>query len=602
MPRPVGEPAELLTRLRLTGMARGGLLALAIGDTGLGVADQPAGGGSHRPIGAGWALPTDPRAPDRVFTTVAMIEAEFGPRWVWWSKQTAATLIAGGVRPARCWDLVAVHRLLFGGAGGDPATIWAAASGLDDSAAPSTGQLDLLRQSGDEGEDPEQPVRPDGYLRPEWTDGGWRASPMRLGAWAAVAFATAQAQQRQLRAVADSAASAAGDPGAIAYSESAAELLCAELEADGLPIELSRAEQIIASSAGPRPRDETEAAQLRARRDTAVLSCLPGEEGYDLRKPAQVRAMLARAGIDVPDTRSWRLEAFRGAHPVIEALLAWRKAERVATTYGYDWLDRNVGSDGRLRGRWSGSDGAAGRMTAQAGLHNMPAELRPAVAAEPGHALVRADLGQIEPRVLAAVSGDRALAAATRADDLYAPVAATLGVQRSVAKVAVLAAMYGQTSGAAGRALAGLDAEYPVAMRYLRRAYEAGRSGRDLRTHGGRLIAMWSNPSDLDDDAARAHAAARGRYARNAVVQGAAAEFFKAWAATVRARVAPLRARIVLCLHDELLLHAPAEVAPRIAQLLHDSLAEAARRWSPERDVRFVADVAVIQRWSEAKG
>ena len=49
--------------------------------------------------------------------------------------------------------------------------------------------------------------------------------------------------------------------------------------------------------------------------------------------------------------------------------------------------------------------------------------MRQAVTAEAGHVFVRADLGQIEPRVLAAVSGDPALAAATRADDLYAPVA-----------------------------------------------------------------------------------------------------------------------------------------------------------------------------------
>ena len=66
----------------------------------------------------------------------------------------------------------------------------------------------------------------------------------------------------------------------------------------------------------------------------------------------------------------------------------------------------------------------------------------------PGGAV--ADLGQVEPRVLAAVSRDEAFAAATREDDLYAPVAQRLGVERSVAKIAVLAAMYGQRSGAAG--------------------------------------------------------------------------------------------------------------------------------------------------------
>ncbi|MEI2826013.1 MAG: DNA polymerase [Dermatophilaceae bacterium] len=94
--------------------------------------------------------------------------------------------------------------------------------------------------------------------------------------------------------------------------------------------------------------------------------------------------------------------------------MRWRKDERIATTYGYRWLDEHVGQDGRLRGAWAASDGAAGRMTAQNGLHNLPVGLRRAVVAEPGFVFVRADLGQIEPRILAAVSGDRAFAAATR--------------------------------------------------------------------------------------------------------------------------------------------------------------------------------------------
>ena len=70
-------------------------------------------------------------------------------------------------------------------------------------------------------------------------------------------------------------------------------------------------------------------------------------------------------------------------------------------------VDEHVG-DGRLRGSWTSSDGAAGRMTATAGLHNMPADLRPSIVAEDGFLFVRSDLGQIEPRVLASVSGDKA--------------------------------------------------------------------------------------------------------------------------------------------------------------------------------------------------
>jgi DNA polymerase-1 len=172
-------------------------------------------------------------------------------------------------------------------------------------------------------------------------------------------------------------------------------------------------------------------------------------------------------------------------------------------------------------------------MTASAGLHNMPAALRPAVVAADGHVFVRADLGQIEPRVLAAVSRDQALTAATRADDLYAPVAAQLGVGRPTAKVAVLGAMYGQTTGHGAQALRRLNAAYPVAMAYLDAADRAGRAGRDLRTYGGRLIVL--APSDPEPRSS-SRAAAYGRYARNAMIQGAAAELFKMWAVTVRAR------------------------------------------------------------------
>src|SRR6202012_4954058 len=265
---------------------------------------------------------------------------------------------------------------------------------------------------------------------------------------------------------------------ATAHCESAAELLCADLSADGLPVDRTVAEQILAGFIGPRPRSDSEAAALRAARDAEVLRHAPAGATTDLRSPAQVRTLLARSGVDVPDTRAWRLRELRETHPLVGALLDWRKAERIATTYGYGWLDQTLGADGRLRGAWTGSDGAAGRMTASAGLHNMPAALRPAVLAAEGHVFVRADLGQIEPRVLAAGSRDQALTGATRAQDLYAPVAAQLGVDRPTAKVAVLGAMYGQTTGHGAQALRRLNAAYPVAMAYLESAARARRAGR----------------------------------------------------------------------------------------------------------------------------
>jgi len=376
--------------------------------------------------GAGFVLATA----DRTWSLqspedIAALEAEHRPRWVWWAApDAAADLVRAGVRLATCWDIAAVHRLQHGGYPADPARVWAGLHGLDAAAIPELGQLDLLAPAGDDGDDPEDPQRPDGHLRPEWAGGGWSRDEGRATRWAQLALEVAEAQRTRLT-----------DPRhlATAHAESAAELLCVELQAGGLPVDRDVAEALVAGFIGPRPNDAADALALRARRDNAVLEA--AGMNIDLRNPAQVKRMLAQLGFDVPDTRSWRLEPLIGAHPVIEQLLSWRKAERIATTYGYAWLDANVGADGRLRGSWTGTDGAAGRMTAGAGLHNMPAELRAAVAAEPGHVLVRADLGQIEPRILAAVSGDRALIAATADDDLYAPVAARLGVERPVAQL-----------------------------------------------------------------------------------------------------------------------------------------------------------------------
>jgi len=517
---------------------------------------------------------------------VARIEAERHPRWVFWSAQTGADpLVSNGIHLNRCWDIAEVHRVLAGGRAAGPAVAWATVCRLDTSDLPRTAGGDLFdfaaeHDPGDRG-DPESPVRSDGYLRPEAATGTWQTSPERVLAWARTAVDTASRQIAALSELSPRAVSTG-------HSESAAALLCVELAATGLPVDRPAMERLIEDSAGPRP-------------DDAVLRHAPGRESTDLRNPLQVRDLLASVGVVVPDTRAWRLEPFRDTHPLVEALLTWRKAERIATTYGYHWLDTNIGPDDRLRGAWTACDGAAGRMTAQNGLHNLPTPLRPAIAAHPGHVFVRSDLGQIEPRVLAAVSGDMDFARATQADDLYAPVGAALKVERPVAKIAVLAAMYGQTSGTAGQALKDLERAYPTAMSYLQRAYDSGVASRAVRTYGGRRIPMWENPVDAAPGSLPALIAGRGRFARNAVIQGAAAELFKAWAATVRLTTRHLGGRIVLCLHDELLVHVPIEAADEAAAAVDAALIASARRWTGSSTVRFVCDTSIIARWSDAK-
>jgi DNA polymerase-1 len=627
---------ELAGLLRRAGVTRGELAGLAVSPDGTTAVAAPAAMATTAQPATKQAA-TARAATTQAATTqwitsaeeIAAADADLRPRWVTWSGESAARLTGQGVRLATCWDITAVHRLLSGGWHADPGLVWASLHGLPLDGVPSRAPGELfsasaglhglaasLPASQEQAAAEDDPVGADGYLRPEWTDGGWADTPQRLARWARLALEVARLQASALGAGPRHAARMA-----TAHSESTAELLCAELAADGLPVSRAAAEELLAQIIGPRPRSAAEEARTRAARDEQVLRHAPRAlatqslAATGLRNPQHVRDLLRAAGIDVPDTRAWRLEQYRDSHPLVAALLEWRKAERIATTYGYAWLDACLGPDGRLRGSWTGSDGAAGRMTASAGLHNMPAILRRAVIAQDGHVLVRADLGQIEPRVLAAVSGDRALIAATEADDLYLPVARALNVDRPTAKVAMIAAMYGQTTGHGGQAARRMKAAYPVAMGYLDEADRRARAGQDLRTYGGRLVRMSSGDTASRNKASEAdgasgasgggepsgRAAARGRYGRNAVIQGAAAELFKMWAVTVRARGAAAGARIVLCLHDELLVHVPEERADATARLVAGCLAETARRWTPGPGIHFPADIAIVRCWADAK-
>ena len=162
--------------------------------------------------------------------------------------------------------------------------------------------------------------------------------------------------------------------------------------------------------------------------------------------------------------------------------------------------------------------------------------------------------------------------------------------------------MYGATTGESAHALRGLERAYPIAMGYLEAAAAAGRAGDDVMTVGGRRVRMWVDDSiDGDIDRARRVAAARGRFARNATIQGAAAEFFKVWAIIVRGRARATRRTGRAVPPRRAARPRPDRTRRSARRLLHDALDEAAFRWSPQRDVRFVADVSVIQRWSEAK-
>ena len=135
---------------------------------------------------------------------------------------------------------------------------------------------------------------------------------------------------------------------------------------------------------------------------------------------------------------------------------------RTAGPGGTPWV-----RDGRFRPEYVPGGVVSGRWaTRGGGALQIPKVVRRAVVADPGWQLVVADAGQLEPRVLAAVSGDARLATAGAAGDLYAALAAGRVRRRpGPAKLALLGAMYGQTGGAALPALAALQAQLSDRLR-----------------------------------------------------------------------------------------------------------------------------------------
>ncbi|MBF4603469.1 bifunctional 3'-5' exonuclease/DNA polymerase [Curtobacterium sp. VKM Ac-2884] len=420
----------------------------------------------------------------------------------------------------------------------------------------------------------------------------------------------------ELAAVAGSAS-----PGALRLlttAESAGALVAAEMLHAGLPWRADVHERLLEETLGPRvpygvrPRRLEEiAAVVRERLDDPTLN--PDS-------PADVLRSLRRAGLMVTSTRKWELQEIE--HPVIEPLLEYKRLARLLTANGWTWLDDWV-RDGRFHPKYVVGGVVTGRWAADGGgAMQLPKGIRGAVVADPGWKLVVADAAQLEPRVLAAMAGDRAMAAAGDGRDLYDGVVASGAVEtRQQAKVAMLGAMYGATQGEGGRLVPRLVRAFPRALDLVERAARAGERGEPVTTLLGRTSPVpessWFEARNQAytvegtpamQRAVESRARSWGRFTRNFVVQGTAAEWALAWMGSLRSR---LTARfpgavtdgphLVFFVHDEIVVHAPEEHAEWVATQIGEAAVDAGRLLFQDFPVTFPLSVAVVGAYSEAK-
>src|SRR6476661_3198137 len=346
----------------------------------------------------------------------------------------------------------------------------------------------------------------------------------------------------------------------------------------------------------------------------AGLRALLSSPGLNPDSPQDLMRALHRNGIEVKSTRKWELR--ESSHPVIEPLLEYKKLSRLHTANGWSWLDAWV-DGGRFRPEYVVGGVVSGRWASRGGgALQIPRQVRGAVHADPGYKLIVADASQLEPRVLVALAQDSSMAEAARDQDLYAGIAAKgFGGDRAKAKMALLGAMYGATSGEAGRLMPQLARTYPRAVDFVEQAARAGESGGTVTTRLGRSSPppseRWflSQRSTSAEEQRRAESIARsrGRFTRNFVVQGSAADWAACWLAELRRRLRTMRAaggpvgELVFFLHDEVMVHCPDDAVEACTRAIEESAAAAKDLLFGPIPVEFPVSVAVVDSYDNAK-
>ena len=313
------------------------------------------------------------------------------------------------------------------------------------------------------------------------------------------------------------------------------------------------------------------------------------------------------------------LDKLRGKHPIIEQILDYRTLTKLKSTYA-DGLLKEISADGRIHTNFQMTVTATGRLSStEPNLQNIPvrrelgAQIRRMFVASPGKVLVDADYSQIELRLLAHIANDETMIAAFRSgEDIHAvtasqvfgvPLAEVTPLQRSHAKAVNFGIVYGISAFSLAQdigvfqseAKAYMDsyfAKYHGVRAYMTRVVEQAKADGYVTTLFGRrrdLPELKSSNFNLRSFGERV--------ALNMPIQGTAADIIKAAMVRVdaRMRAEKLQARLLLQVHDELIVECPAEEAETVKAILVDEMEHVV-----DYRVPLLVDAKIGTSWAEA--
>jgi DNA polymerase-1 len=319
------------------------------------------------------------------------------------------------------------------------------------------------------------------------------------------------------------------------------------------------------------------------------------------------------------DTRV--LRGLRDAHPIVRVIEEWREYSKLLNTYLGPLPSLISPADGRLHTTFNQTVAATGRLsTSNPNLQAIPIRtelgrsLRSAFVAEPGWKLLSADYSQVELRILAHVSGEPKLREAfARGDDIHAataaevlgkPQAALSKDERNRAKVVNFGIIYGisafglseQLEIPREEAAAYIEtylARFPRVREFIARTIAEAEESGEVRTLLGRR-----RPIPELRASNRQTRSLGERLAVNTVMQGTAADIIKTAMVAIdrRLRAEGRAARLVLQVHDELLLEVPSAELSAVRELVREEMCGAY-----PLDPPLVVDIGAGDDWNEAK-
>ncbi|CAN7514986.1 bifunctional 3'-5' exonuclease/DNA polymerase [Arthrobacter sp. LjRoot14] len=519
------------------------------------------------------------------------------PRWIWHRTQDwYPALLAAGVELERCYDLTLCGAIL-------------AHSEFTAHTAYAR-NAEKLTQDDDSQQPPRslQPPPQPAHQGALFEDSGLSRAPRH----SLEELRTEYAAQQEALGQASPDANRRQRLQLLLAAESAGAMIAVEMQHTGVPWREELHEEILADYLGPRPPLGHRPARLEAL--NTELRRLLNSPGLNPDSPQELMRALHRNGIEVKTTRQWELK--ESSHPAIEPLLAYKKLARLHAANGWAWLDAWV-NNGRFQPEYVVGGVVSGRWASRGGgALQIPRQIRGAVHADPGHKLIVADASQLEPRVLVALAQDSKMAEAARDKDLYAGIAAQgFGGDRAKAKVALLGAIYGATTGESGRLMPQLTRTYPRAVGFVEQAAREGEAGGTVTSRLGRSSPppsdrwLQSQKSTTAEEQRRADAIARsrGRFTRNFVVQGSAADWAACWLAELRRRLRAMRSaggptgELVFFLHDEVMVHCPDDSVDACIRAIEEAAAAAKELLFGRIPVEFPVSVAVVDSYDKAK-